>query len=156
MRRFILIATAALLVVACSPKIYQPVIVETYDSVRVEVRERVVRDTVIFEVPVYRERIVTLDTTSHLENPYAESTATVSGGVLTHELATIPHQEIKIVEIPVHDTVYIERLVQGETIIMEKEKQLTSFQRFQIKTFWVLVIALVLYIALKVKNRLHL
>lgn len=53
------------------------------DNTRVEVKvvEKTVRDTARVELPVVVEKIQTLDTVSVLENKYAKSAASVSGGV---------------------------------------------------------------------------
>ena len=65
-----LLAAAALLVgaVGCSPRIVEKIKVETKDSIRVEINERVVHDTVSVSVPIEIEKVVTRDTTSKLEN----------------------------------------------------------------------------------------
>ena len=124
----------------CKP---QPQI-EYRDSIRVEYRDRIVHDTATFEIPVIIEKNVTRDTSSHLENPYAQSDAVVSDGFLWHSLESIP-QTIEVpVEIEVHDTTYIEK--HAETVYVEKpvEKPLTWWQGLRIDAFWWLVLALVL------------
>ena len=62
------------------------------DSTRVEVRyeTKTVHDTAYVELPVIVEKVATLDTASLLENKYAKSAASVSGGVLAHSLETKP------------------------------------------------------------------
>ena len=62
------------------------------DSTKVEVRTVVetVHDTAYVELPVIVEKVATLDTASVLENKYAKSAASVSGGVLAHSLETKP------------------------------------------------------------------
>ena len=98
-------------------------------------------------------RNVTRDTSSHLENTYAESDAVVSGGVLSHSLQTKP-QTIKVpVNVYVHDTVTVKE--KAETIIKEVERDLTWWQKTKMNLFWVLSLLAVLFIAYKIlKNRI--
>ena len=74
------ILVAINLLFSCSPKIVEKI------ETKVEYRDRVVHDTTTFEIPVEVEKIVTRDTVSHLENTYARSDASVSGGYLQHSL----------------------------------------------------------------------
>lgn len=105
------------------------------DSTRVEVRtETVIRkDTVFVELPVIIEKRTTLDTTSVLENKYAISEASVSGGVLTHSLATKPVREpvtVETREIVRDSVVYRDRIV---TETVEVEKKLSWWQTLKLK-----------------------
>lgn len=112
---------------SCSPKVYPT---ERTDSVRVEIRERIVHDTATFVIEREVEKNVTKDTISHLENTYGKSDAVVSGGLLHHSLETIPQRVAVPVYIPVRDTTIVER--QAETIVQEVERELTAWQRFWI------------------------
>lgn len=126
----------------------------TTDSTRVEVRERIVRvrDTVWMRLPAERVEVSTPDTTSTVETSLATSTATVSGGVLTH---SIENKQTAIrkpteVRVEVRDTViYRDRAV---TEIVEVERELTWWQRFRLDGFWVLLAVVGLSVALKLKN----
>jgi len=105
------------------------------DSTRVEVwTETVIRkDTVFVELPVIIEKRTTLDTTSRLENKYAISEASVSGGILAHSLSTKPVREpvtIETKEIVRDSIVYRDRI---QTVTVEVEKKLTVWQSFKIK-----------------------
>lgn len=105
------------------------------DSTKVEVRvvEKIVRDTAYVELPVIVEKVATLDTASVLENKYAKSEASVSGGVLTHSLATKPVREPVVVEYKevVRDSiVYRDRI---ETQTVEVERKLTWWQTLKMK-----------------------
>lgn len=124
----------------CKPK---PVI-EYRDSIRVEYRDRIVHDTATFEIPVIVEKNVTRDTSSHLENPYAKSDAVVSNGLLWHSLESKPQTIYIPVEVPVTDTLIVEK--EAQTIYVEKEveKKLTWWQSFRIDAFWWLILALIL------------
>lgn len=101
------------------------------DSTRVEVRieKEYVVDTAFIELPVIVDRVVTLDTASVIENKYAKSAASVSGGVLTHSLETKPFKQ------PVEykkEIVYRDSLVfrdRVETQTVEVEKKLNLLQR---------------------------
>lgn len=122
---------ACLLLASCSPKIIERVVKE------VEYRDRIVYDTARVEIPVEVEKIVTRDTVSHLENSYAKSDASVSGGFLSHSLESIP-QIIRVpVEVHVTDTLWRESEVRTE--VVEVEKKLNWWQRFRLDGFWVLL-----------------
>ena len=105
------------------------------DSTKVEVRvvEKIVRDTAFGELPVIVEKVATLDTASVLENKYAKSEASVSGGVLTHSLATKPVREpvaVEYKEVVRDSIVYRDRI---ETQTVEVEKKLSWWQTFKMK-----------------------
>lgn len=105
------------------------------DSTKVEVRvvEKIVRDTAYVELPVIVEKVATLDTASVLENKYAKSEASVSGGVLTHSLATKPVREpvaVEYKEVVRDSVVYRDRI---ETQPVEVERQLTWWQTLKMK-----------------------
>lgn len=133
----------------CSCGILKPRI-EYRDSIRVEIRERIVVDTARVEIVKEVEKIVTLDTASHLENTYAKSDAVVSGGTLSHSLESIP-QVIKVpVAVPVHDTTYIEK----EAQIVEKEVPMKAswWERVRMDSWYILLgllVALLLILKLK-------
>ena len=124
---FVLLAILGQLFVGCSPRITPPA--EIRDSVRVEIRERVVHDTAYVDVPLSKEVNVTRDTSSHLEDEYAMSDASISNGTLRHSLETRPHKIAAPVTITVHDTLTVEK--KAETIIKEVNV-LTKWQGFQI------------------------
>ena len=143
----------ALLLAACGTA--RPVLES--DSTRVEVKtvvERVV-DTAYVELPVIVEKVATLDTASVLENKYAKSEAIVSGGVLTHSLATKPVREPVKVE---KEIVYRDSLVYRDRIVKEDiyiEKDLTFWQKFRLKLgSWaiVLIVISILYLLFQLFN----
>ena len=135
-----LVFLLVLCLASCSPR----VITET--KTVIEYRDRIVTDTAVVEIPVEVEKIVTRDTTSHLENTYAKSDAMVSEGFLHHSLESIP-QYIRVpVEVHVTDTLYKEAEIRTETV--EVEKPLSWWQKFRMYAFWWLlgaVIALLLW-----------
>lgn len=132
----------AVLVTSCGSSRHAATSIETHDSTKVEVRtERIEHiDTVYIELPRQVERIVTQDTTSHLENDYAVSEARVEAGMLHHTLET------KAAKIPVPIKSTIEKRdsvttnskneVEKEKVYIEKE--LTAWQRFRLRGFWIL------------------
>lgn len=118
-------------VVSCG--VVQPV--TGADNTRVEVRTvtETVHDTAWLELPVIVEKVATLDTASVLENKYAKSEASVSGGVLTHSLATKPVREpvaVEYKEVVRDSIVYRDRI---ETQTVEVERKLTWWQTLKMK-----------------------
>lgn len=131
---FLALIAAIVLLYSCSPKIIEKV------ETKVEIRERVVHDTTTFEIPVEVEKIITRDTTSHLENRYAKSDASVSGGYLQHSLESIP-QIIKVpYEVTVTDTVYVEKEAQIIEKEVKVEKPLSLWKRIELASFWWLLL----------------
>ena len=124
------------------------------DSTKVEVRvvEKIVRDTAYVELPVIVEKVATLDTASVLENKYAKSAASVSGGVLTHSLETKPVREPVAVEKQIvyrDSTVYRDRI---QTVTVEVERKLSGWQQAKLRVggfcfFLVLIIGLYLIVS---------
>jgi hypothetical protein len=122
----------------CSCGVSKPVI-EYRDSIRVEYRDRIVRDTAYFEIPVEVEKVVTRDTASHLVNGYSASDAVVSGGFLHHSLTTRPQKVPVPVEVHVTDTLIVEKEAQIVEKEVRVEKDLTAWQKFRLGAFWWLV-----------------
>lgn len=126
-RACLLLAYIAAVYVLVSCGVQKPVVTHQ-DSVRVEIRERVVRDIVSVTLPpVYIERTVK-DTTSHIESEYAQSDAAIRGGFLFHSLTGAP----KTIRVPVyktvHDTTIIER--QAQTVFVDVPRQPTKWESF--------------------------
>ncbi len=147
---------------ACSPKILQS---NTHtevqkDSVRLEIHERIVHDTVYFALAPEKEKIVTLDDSSHLENSVAASDAYVRDGKLHHTLET-KKQDIPVpVSIPVADTTKTSTSIlqtdnnEVTTTIKYIEKELSWWQRTQIYGFWCMLILSILLFAWKYRNKI--
>lgn len=116
------------------------------DSVRVEIRTRTeyVRDTVIREIPSISEAITTRDTSSHLENFYAQSDARINlDGTLFHSLATKPQKEPIPIDKPIQyrdSIVYRDKVVKD---VVQVERELSWWEKTQMKGFWVLAIVIV-------------
>ncbi len=137
-----LLALCVIFLSSCA--IQRPPIIQYRDSTVVEYRDRLVHDTVAFEVPVEVEKIVTRDTSSHLENSLAISDAVVSGGFLHHELRTKPQSIPVPVAIEVRDTSVTEKQSETQIQTVEVERKLNFWERFRIGAFWwLLALALV-------------
>ena len=122
--------------------------ISTTDSTKVEVRyeTKTVHDTAFVELPVIVERVATLDTVSVLENKYAKSAASVSGGVLSHSLETKPVREPVAVE---KQIVYRDSLVfrdKVQTVTVEVEKKLTAWQTLQMRLGLVAIVLIVIVV----------
>ena len=118
------------------------------DSTKVEVRivEKIVKDTAWVELPVIKEKVVTLDTASVLENKYAKSEASVSGGVLIHSLATKPVREPVAVEYKeiVRDSLVYRDRIQTQTV--EGERKLSWWQKTKMNFGYITLIELLIAI----------
>lgn len=118
------------------------------DSVRVEIREKTVhvRDTVYIRIPAQTAENTTRDTSSHLETDYAISDASVdSDGNLHHSLKNKDQRLPIPVDVPhtqKDSIVYRDRLVR-ETV--EVPRELTAWQKWKMRSFWILLSGLVLY-----------
>ena len=156
MRKLIIIVFITSLLTSCGSSRHAATSIETHDSTKVEVRtERIEHiDTVYVELPRQVERIVTQDTTSRLENDYAVSEARVEAGMLHHTLET------KAAKIPVPVKSTIEKKdsitttskaeVEKEKVYIEKE--LTAWQRFRLRGFWILAAIVAGYIVWKFRR----
>ena len=155
MRYYYITILPLALCVSCGPARHASV----SDSTRVEVREvtRYIKDTVYLELPVITERIVTRDTSSRLENDYAVSEASVSGGYLSHSLATKPARtpvETEAREVVRDSIVFRDRL--GE-VPVEVEKPLTRWQRTLIalgRPMLAMLCAAALWLGLRIARKL--
>ena len=155
MRYYYITILPLALCVSCGPARHASV----SDSTRVEVSEvtRYIKDTVYLELPVITERIVTRDTSSRLENDYAVSEASVSGGYLSHSLATKPARtpvETEAREVVRDSIVFRDRLVE---VPVEVEKPLTRWQRTLIalgRTMLAMLCAAALWLGLRIARKL--
>lgn len=142
-----LICTLILLLTACGTS--RKLTTVQRDSVRVEVRKTVeyIHDTVTIEIPAQVAERTTRDSSSHLENDYAESDARInSDGTLYHDLRTKPQEKEVPVEVPAerNDSI-IYRNIEVEKIV-PVERELTKWQKTQIRGFWIVLVVLVVYV----------
>ena len=141
------ILVLVILLSACG--VARPVLESDNTKVEVKTVEKVVRDTAYIQLPVIIERVATLDTASVLENKYAKSEASVSGGVLHNSLQTKSVREpvtVEIKEIVRDSIVYRDRV---QTVTKEVEKPLTGWQQAKLRVggfCFFLVILIFLYI----------
>ena len=142
MRRVLVMMCAVLMLASCGTQ-RKALDTETRDSTRVVVRTELIEtiDTVYVELPRQSEKVVTKDTSSHLENDVAVSDASVDAlGFLHHSLKTKPRS------IPVPSKNTKERrdsiVYRDKNVYIEKpvyvEAKLTAWQRFRLDGFWIL------------------
>lgn len=129
----------------------------TADSVRIEtvVRTEFVKDTVYIDVPKEVVREIAAES-SHLETEFASSDARIlTDGRLFHSLENKAQKrpvEVKK-EIEYRDSVvWKERAVKE---VVEVEKRLTAWQRFQMTGFWVFVTAIIVIIGLWTRKKAY-
>ena len=108
---------------ACTRKVYVPIESTT-------VITETVRDTIVkVKLATYRDTITTPDTLSYLSNPYAESYARVSDGIVHHSLTSnAPEVDVKTV-IVYRDKNVIKRVPYPVEKIVKVEKPLTKWQK---------------------------
>lgn len=127
----------------------------TADSVRVETRIRTeyVRDTLFVEVPAESTTQTVTTDYSHLETNFAVSDARIEpDGRLFHSLWNKPQNAPVAVNTPViyrDSIVYRDRTINN---IIEMERQLTAWQRFQMSGFWALVAVIACIIIFYIKK----
>ena len=148
------ILVLVILLSACG--VARPVLESDNTKVEVKTVEKVVRDTAYIQLPVIIERVATLDTASVLENKYAKSEASVSGGVLHHSLQTKSVREpveVQSREIVRDSVVYRDRI---QTVTKTVEKPLTGWQQAKLRVggfcFFLLILILLYIIVTKFLN----
>lgn len=154
MKRNIIYSIIAFLLCSCGAGKQLPVQMEQRDSVRVEVRKetKYIRDTVFLKIPAQSAENTTRDTSSHLETDYAESDARINpDGTLYHSLRNKPQETPIPVMVPLilKDSLmsrYRDRLVYRR---VEVPRELTSWQKWQMRSFWILLSGLVVFVIRK-------
>ena len=152
--RSILAVVVMLTAFACCP--CRHITTGTTDSVRVEVRERIVevRDTVEVYLPDERVENTTADTTSRLETSAAVSTASVRAGKLHHALRNKQQPIGVAVDLKVKvDDITTERITTIRTVV-EVPAELTWWQQTQIKGFRILALLLLAFVGWKFRSPL--
>ena len=134
------------LLASCKTK-YIPV-VELRDSIRTEVVTNtvIIPDTQYVELPAQVVERITPDTTSTLRTSFAESTATISGGMLHHILRNLENP----IPVPVQhkettrdSIVYREKEVPVPVpVVKEVERQFTTWQRIRLWLGNVVIVAI--------------
>ena len=152
--RSILAVAALMTAFGCYP--CRPIATGTTDSVRVEVRERIVevRDTVEVYLPAESVENITADTTSRLETSAAVSTASVREGRLFHSLRNKQQPIGVAVDLEVKvDDITTERITTIRTVV-EVPAELTWWQQTQIKGFRILALLLLAFVGWKFRSPL--
>lgn len=125
----------------------------TIERIKVKEVTNYIRDTVEIRVPEIIDRVVIKDTTSHLENAFALSDASIdTGGFLHHTLQTKPTPvkvEIKTKEVRKDSIIYRDR-VRVEKVPIIVKKSLSWWQKARLKSWWWLVVMLALLTAKKI------
>lgn len=127
MKTYILIIIFMTSVWSCTKKVYIPLNTVT------TITERLVDTVIKVNLQVYRDTVTTPDTISHLDNPYAESWAQVSGGLLRHSLTSSKTPiEVKVVykDIVRVDSVSVPVPVEKEVYV---EKKLSKWQSIRMR-----------------------
>lgn len=124
---------------------HKDVVNETRDSVRVEVKEKIVYvpDTTYITIPAQSAEVTVKDSTSHLENEYAESDARINpDGTLFHSLATKPQEKPVEFQKPIvsKDSIRVETKWRTRTITKEVERKKTWWEQTKSYGFYVLVL----------------
>ena len=145
-----------MLATSCGSGKHLPAQTEHRDSVRVEVREvtKFIRDTVWMQIPIQSAentiRDTTRDTSSHLETDFAESDARINpDGTLHHSLRNKEQEKPVPVDVPTtqkDSIVYRDKFIY-ETI--EVERDLTGWQKWQMRSFWILLSIMTVYVLRK-------
>lgn len=121
----------------------------TTDSVRVEVRERIVKvhDTVQVRLPDERVDNITSDTTSRIETSAAVSTATVRDGKLHHAL----WNKKQPIGVAVDMSFKVEDITKERIMtireVVEVPRNLTWWQQTQMRGFWALLLVVGLFVS---------
>lgn len=94
------------------------------------------------DIPEIKEAVRVKDSTSFLENKYAESTARIcADGTLYHDLHTKPQsiQQEQQVIIEYRDSIVVKEKEVEVTVEVPVEKPLNGWQKFRLRGFWVLL-----------------
>ncbi|MFR9649104.1 MAG: hypothetical protein SNJ33_01685 [Rikenellaceae bacterium] len=148
----LVISILAVTIISCCPQ--RHIVTNNSESRKIEVIERIetLRDTVIITIPAQRDSaLITIDSISILENSVARSRAQVVEGRLLHTLESITEPIIHPFEV---DVVVKDSIIYHEKItehIVEVERELTLWQKIEIRGFWILILLLLWLVASKLK-----
>ena len=137
MKHLIYLVMAALLLVGCCPckNLVRETTTVERDSTKTEVKKETiyVTDTVYVEIPEQTAERTTNDSTSHLENDYAVSDASINpDGTLHHTLATKPQKKPVEFQKPIerNDSIVYRYKYRDKEVI--KEKELSGWEHFKV------------------------
>ncbi len=133
-----LLSISIAMMVLCGCRTHKDATVITCDSIHTEVRKETVYvlDTVYFQIPAQTSERTTSDSTSHLENDFAESIARINpDGTLFHDLRTKQQDKPVPYDKPIErkdSIVYRDKRVE---VPIPVEKELGWWERTCIKWF---------------------
>ncbi len=137
MYRLLALLLSTLLFVLCAP--CRQIESTHRDSLSIEIRPRTVtiRDTLLIEIPQSSQSITIHQDSSLLENQYSRSEAKIlPSGELSHSLENLSQslkKEFDMV-VEVRDSIIYRKETEVKTI--EVERELSMWQKLQIKGFW--------------------
>lgn len=143
---------ALLSLTSCGAGKHLPVQTENRDSVRIEVREvrRYIRDTAFIPIPAQSAENTTRDTSSHLETDFAESDARINpDGTLYHSLRNKPQEKPIPVIVPLIQKDSIVCRLRLKKEVVQVPRELTAWQKWQMRSFWILLSAGAVYVLKK-------
>lgn len=143
---------AFLLLTSCGAGKQLPVQTEQRDSVRIEVRKetKYIKDTVFLTVPAQSAENTTRDTSSHLETDYAESDARITpDGTLYHSLRNKEQEKPIPVMVPLIQKDSIVYRLRLKKEVVQIPRELTAWQKWQMRSFWILLSAVAVYVLRK-------
>ncbi len=151
-RNIIYCIIAFLLLTSCGVGKHLPIQTEQRDSVRIEVRKetKYIRDTVFLKIPAQSAEMTTRDTSSHLETDYAKSDARINpDGTLYHSLWNKPQEKPIPVMVPLIQKDSIVYRLKLKKEVVQIPRDLTAWQKWQMRSFWILLSAVAVYILRK-------
>ena len=144
MTRLLAILALSLSLGACCPcrHLSSSIADSVRSSSRLIIQERLVPIKIPVSIPSDSRLVIVRDSTSHLETNYATSDAWINkDGSLGHSLANkaitdTMNAYVKATDTIRIDTIYRERQVKD---VIKIPRELTAWQRFRMKGFWVLL-----------------
>lgn len=150
--QFLITLIIAFLLCSCGAGKQLPVQTEQKDSVRVEVRKetKYIRDTAFLTIPSQSAENTTRDTSSHLETDYAESDARIDpDGTLYHSLRNKPQEKPIPVIVPLIQKDSIVCRLRLKKEVVQVPRELTAWQKWQMRSFWILLSVTAVYVLRK-------
>ena len=144
MIRILFISTLAFCLMACCPcrNMYTSIADSVHFSSRLIVRDRLVSIKIPVVIPPDNKHVITHDSTSHLETGFATSDAWINtDGSLGHTLTNKARIDSVNANVKATDTIRIDTIYREQQIkdVVEVPRELTAWQRFRMKGFWVLL-----------------
>ena len=149
---------AAILLAGCRSVKYVPVYIQN-DSTETHVKTvtEYVKDTLHVKIPAQTAERTTADTTSHLENDYAESYARINpDGTLYHSLMTKP-QDLEVeYDKPIQrrDSTVNRKGTTTVVRTVEVERELTWIEQGQIYGFRILAVLITLWLIWRYRSKI--